>query len=299
MTDTKQIALSIVIPVYNGELFISDCLESAQVACQKFTAATGGATEIICIDDGSKDNSIEVIESQFKDITLLRNETNLGFAPTCNRGLAVASGEYLYLLNQDTRSRPESLVTLYNKLCSDPRLGIVGPKFVGFDGHLQSECRSLPTYSNVFYEFTGLARLFANSQKIASWRLRWFDHLSEMFVEQPMGAAMLFRRSLLEEIGALDESFPIFFNDVDWSRRILAAGYVNLYCPTAVVEHFIGSATKPQKPKMVLESHRALYRYFKKWQPTDGILSKLTLFIWRIGLSAAGTLRAWYWTLRG
>jgi GT2 family glycosyltransferase len=296
---TNSPKLSIVIPVYNGELFVSDCLESAYSACERFTAETGGGAEIICVDDGSSDNSVEVIESQFPNVVLLRNERNVGFAPTCNRGLEVARGEYLYLLNQDTRSRVDSLLTLYRKLCSDPQLGIVGPKFVGFDGHLQRECRSLPTYENVFYELTGLARLFSQSRKAASLRLRWFDHQSEAFVEQPMGAAMLFRRSLLEEIGSLDESFPIFFNDVDWARRILDAGYVNLYCPSAIVEHFIGSATRPKKPQMIRESHRCLYRYFGKWKRQNNLWDKLLLLVWRVALSVTGAIRSWYWTLRG
>ena len=295
----KNVSLSVIIPVYNGERFIRECLESARDACERFTSETRGVAEIICVDDGSSDSSVEVIESKFADVILLQNERNVGFAPTCNRGMAAARGEYLYLLNQDTRSRPDSILALYNKLLCDPQIGIVGPRFVGFDGRLQRECRSLPTYENVFYELCCLAQLFSQSQRIASWRMRWFDHQSEAFVEQPMGAAMMFRRSLLAEIGAFDESFPIFFNDVDWARRVLDAGYVNLYCPSAVVEHFIGSATRPQKPRMIRESHRGLYRYFEKWHKQNSVGSALTLHSWRLTLSVLGLIRSWYWTLRG
>ncbi len=297
--EQSTLTLAIVIPVYNGELFISDCLESVYAASERLVADYNAGVEIICVDDGSSDNSIEVITSQFGDVILLRNEKNLGFAPTCNRGMKAASGEFIYLLNQDTRSRPDSIVTLFRKLCSDPQLGIVGPKFVGFDGHLQRECRSLPTYQNVLYELCGLAKLFPQSQKLASLRLRWFDHQNEAFVEQPMGAAMLFRRSLLQEVGYLDESFPIFFNDVDWARRILDAGYVNLYCPSAVVEHFIGSATRPKKPQMIHESHRSLYHYFEKWKSADGLWDSVVLKMWRVALNLSGSLRSWFWTMRG
>ncbi len=295
----REIALSVVIPVYNGELFISDCLESVRKACERFTTAGNGAAEIICVDDGSQDNSVEVIKRLGADVILFENEKNRGFAPTCNRGMEAAHGEYLFLLNQDTRTWPDTIVTLYEKLCSDAGFGIVGPKFIGFDGRLQFECRSLPTYANVFYELCGLARLFPQSQRIASLRMRYFNHRNEAFVEQPMGAAMLFRRSLLEEVGALDESFPIFFNDVDWARRILDTGYVNLYCPSATVEHFVGSATKPQKPRMIQESHRSLYHYFAKWRKNDSVREKALLLFWRVFLSMSGYVRALYWRLRG
>lgn len=288
-TQTTTPALSIVIPLYNGERFIADCLSSAH------TAATFISHEIICVDDGSTDDSVAVATASGVTHQVLRNDRNYGFAHTCNRGLRQARGSYLMLLNQDTRCRPDALKLLLARLQQDEQIAFIGPKFVGFDGSLQKNCAGFPTPAGVFFKLSGLAALFPGSRTLASWRMSWFDHEHEAHVDQPMGAALLFRRDLLSHIGYLDESFPIFLNDVDWARRAVEAGYRNLYYPPAVIEHFVGSATRPQKPRMVLESHRSLRRYLRKWFPKKKIaVTAVATLLW-----FSGWVRSGYWRVRG
>jgi hypothetical protein len=136
---------------------------------------------------------------------------------------------------------------------------------VGFDGVLQYSARAFPRYRFVIYKALLLERLFPKSQEFGGWKMTWFDHESEMAVEQPMGSAMLVPRWVIEEIGMLDESFPIFFNDVDLCRRMHDAGFVLLYYPKAVIEHFVGGSTRRRPTRMVIESHRSLYRYLRKY----------------------------------
>ncbi|MFQ5606412.1 MAG: glycosyltransferase family 2 protein [Candidatus Zixiibacteriota bacterium] len=290
MPGTRTIDLSVIIPVFNGEGFIRDCLR-AVIAELHFLSS-----EIICIDDGSTDGSARIISSEFPAITLVRHEDNRGFARACNSGLERAKGSVVFLLNQDTRCREDSVRRMYERIAADISIGLIGPRFVGFDGKLQKKCSAFPTFANLTYKFSGLARLFPGSRHFNGLSMGWFDHECEMVVEQPMGAALMLRRGVLEEIGPLDESFPIFFNDVDWALRIVRAGYRNLYFPRAVVEHYVGSATRPQKPRMVRESHRSLYRFLAKHY--RGIRWWPALFSWRIILYLSGLLRAVYWTAR-
>ena len=93
----------------------------------------------------------------------------------------------------------------------------------------------------------------------------WFDHQTEMFVDQPMGAVMLIPLKIINEIGFLDENFPIFFNDVDYCRRIKEAGYKLLYYPGAVVEHYAGASVRQRPVKMRFISSMALIRYLNKY----------------------------------
>ena len=292
MTDanTDSIYISVVMPVYNGKLFLVDALKSVE--------AELGSTryEIICVDDCSTDNSYEIVSKKFSSVTLIRNKTNTGFAETCNTGFKQASGEYVLLLNQDTRIHRGAITALLERLRLDERIAFIGPKFVGFDGCLQKNCSAFPSFRNLFYRFFGLSALFPASAKFSAWDMRWFDHETEMVVDQPMGAALLFRRSLIEELGYLDERFPMYLNDVDIARRAVEAGYYNLYYPNAVIEHFVGGSTKPQKPRMVLESHRSLYRYLKKWN--NGAIDYPLLAFWKIFLGITGRLRSLYWKVR-
>lgn len=289
MSDSSP-EISVVIPVYNGESFIRDCLRTLERALEPFRA------EVICVDDSSTDSSVKIIAQDFPEVRLLRNSQNIGFAGTCNRGLREASGELLFLVNQDTRVEPDSIQKLKNKLQADKQIAFIGPKFVGFDGKIQKNCAAFPTFTNLFYRFSGLAALFSSSKRFAAWDMRWFGHETEMIVDQPMGAALLFRHDLLDRIGYLDESFPMYLNDVDLAKRAVEAGYYNLYYPEAVVEHFVGGATRPLKPRMVIESHRSLHRYLKKWNPQGYKLP--ALWIWRIVLEVTGLLRSLYWRLR-
>jgi GT2 family glycosyltransferase len=198
-------------------------------------------------------------------VTLIKNTGNFGFARAVNTGIRVSRGKYVYILNQDLRFRPGSTRVLLERLQTEPHLGMIGPKFVGFDGTIQRSARCLPGFRHVLYDALLLARLLPKHREFASWRMGWFDHETETYVEQPLGSAMLIPREMIEKVGFLDERFPIFFNDVDFCRRLKDAGYNALYCPSAVVEHHHGASTRVRPIAMLIESHRSMYRYLAKY----------------------------------
>ena len=258
MTDVRPEISAIVIS-YNGMQFLPDCLRSLSADLREMDH------EIIVVDNGSHDGSADFIAEHYPGVKLIRNEANLGFAPAVNIGLNAARGEFLYVLNQDLRFPPGTARTLLERQKQDESIGMIGPKYVGFDGKLQWSARAFPSYRHVFYRALFLDRLFPRHREFASWRMKWFDHETELFVDQPMGAVMLIPRRVVERVGLMDERFPLLFNDVDWCRRMNEAGYRLLYYPSAVVEHYVGGSTRQRPVMLHVISHRMLYRYLKKY----------------------------------
>ena len=251
--------ISAVIIVYNGLRFLPELMRTL---VENLSAITH---EIILVDNGSTDGSAEYLKSHYSDCRLIENGRNLGFAPAVNIGLREADGEYLYILNQDLRFRSGATSALLARLQNEPGLGLIGPGFVDFDGRPQRSVRAFPTYRHVIYRALLLDRIFPRHREFANWRMGWFDHKSEAYVDQPMGAVMLIPRPVVEKVGPMDERFPLLFNDVDYCRRIKDAGYRLLYCPQAVVEHFVGASTAKRPYYMKLVSHRSMYRYLAKY----------------------------------
>jgi len=255
----SEIDLSAIVISFNGQEFLSQCLGSLKENLRTISH------EIIVVDNGSTDGSAEWIERTHPDMKLIKNPDNFGFARAVNIGIRSSRGRFIYILNQDLRFRPGATQALLDRLRSEAELGMIGPKFVGFDGIIQYSARCLPRYRHVFYEALLLSRLFPRHREFASWRMGWFDHEHEMYLEQPLGSAMMIPRSVIDKIGVFDERFPIYFNDVDFCHRMRDAGYRALYYPSAVAEHFLGGSTKRRSVAMRIESHRSMYRYLAKY----------------------------------
>ncbi len=251
--------ISAIVIIYNGREFLSDCLRTLAENL-RFTSH-----ELILVDNGSVDGSVEFIKEHYPHATLVENGANLGFARAVNIGLETACGDYLYVLNQDLRFRPEATARLLERLKREPEIGMIGPGYVYFDGRPHSSVRALPTYRHVFYRALLLDRLFPHNREFSHWRMGWFDHREERYVDQPMGAVMLLPREVYEKVGPMDESFPILFNDVDWCHRFKLAGYRLLYYPHATVEHHVGASTSKRPYRMKVISHFAMYRYLRKY----------------------------------
>jgi GT2 family glycosyltransferase len=275
----SRVEISAIIISFNGRAFLPDCLSTL---CENLTCLTH---EIIVVDNGSTDGSLECVKGSFPEVKVIENGANLGFARAVNIGIRETVGDYLFILNQDLRFRPATAQSLLNRLKSDTRIGMIGPKFIGFDGRLQHSARAFPTYRQIFYEALLLAQLFPTHREFASWRMGWFDHQREMFVDQPMGSAMLIPRAVIEKIGLFDERFPIFFNDVDYCRRIRDAGYKSLYYPDAVVEHYQGGSVKRYPVRMKVRSLFSFYRYLRKYaRPSELPLLWLSGLVMLVGL---------------
>lgn len=275
----SPVEISAVVISFNGMQFLPECLRTLVEDLE------GLSHEIIIVDNGSSDGSVEFIRDNYPQTQLIENKTNVGFAKAVNEGIKTAKGKYLYILNQDLRFRKGTARSLLDRIKQDDTIGMIGPKFVGFDGRLQWSARAFPSYRHIIYRALFLDRLFPRHPEFSSWRMGWFDHEHERFVDQPMGAVMLIPREVVERVGYMDENFPLLFNDVDYCRRMKEAGYRLLYYPGAVVEHFVGGSTKKMPVKLRIASHRSLYRYLRKYaRPAEYPLLWLSGFLLMVSL---------------
>lgn len=272
--------ISAIVISYDGSRFISQCLSTLLADLR------GSDHEVIVIDNASSDDTVSIIEDDFPSVRVIVNELNIGFAPAVNIGFREGRGRYYLILNQDLRFRPGAIPVLYERAERDLTIGMIGPRFVDFEGRLQHSARALPRYRHVWYRLLLLDRLFSRSREFGGWQMGWFDHAHERLVDQPMGAVMLIPRRVVEQVGEMDESFPLYMNDVDYCRRIARAGYGLLYCPEAAVEHYVGGSTERRPYRSIVESHRSMYRYFRKYARPAGLPG-----LWLTGgMLALGTL---------
>lgn len=254
--------ISCIIVTFKSEDTIAECLTSL------VDTVSDILHEIIVIDNDSGDRTVDAVSGMAEShprIKLIVNRSNLGFARAVNQGLAAGSGDYFLILNPDTVLHDNSLQTMLTFLRENNEYGIVAPKHVTPDGSTLKSCREFPTHLSLFWYMTGVAALFPRSRIFNGWKMGWFDHAESRDVDQPMGACLLTSRQDFEEIGYLDEQFSMFFNDVDWCRRYSDHGKKIRFLHEAVITHHGGHSIRKRKIRMILSSHLAFFRYFRKY----------------------------------
>ena len=260
-----MIDLSVLILTYNSSLYIEECVQSL------LKELLGLKTELIFIENNSSDNTLSLIEKIINspipeniDIKLIKNEINRGYARGINQGLEISSGKQILLLHPDVVMQPDSLKNLMKVLEEDPKIGMAAPQFLYPNGQIQPSCRRFPGYWSVINEALGLTRLFPKNKSINGWKMGDFNHTYRKKVDQPMTACVLLKRKVLDEVGVMDEQFVMFFNDVDWCKRIIQKGWEIVFTPEAKVIHVLGGSVKQMRSRMILQSHVGFYLYFEK-----------------------------------
>ncbi len=248
--------ISVVIPSWNTRELLRTCLATLRVARKP-------ATEVIVVDNGSHDGSADMVERDFPEARVLRNERNEGFARGSNQGMRAARGRYVLLLNTDTELAPDALERLHAFLESHPEHGAAAPRLVHPDGRTQRTCNAFPRLATALFFATPLERWWPDSPELRRYFLRDWDHEDERDVDQPPAACLLVRASVLAQVGLFDERLWLFFNDVDLSKRMAAAGWRTRYVAGARVVHHVGASTK-QFGDFVPEYQRNRLVYYRK-----------------------------------
>jgi GT2 family glycosyltransferase len=230
--------LSIVLVNYKGWSWLEKCFESFS-NLKGFDQKKGhGELEVILIDNGSHDGSVQKVEKQFPWVICRELETNLGFAGGNNVGIQMARGSFIMLLNTDTEFIfGTDLLALLNCF-DDTSVAVVTPRVVLDTGALDHAChRGFPTLWNSLCYFSGLAKIFPSIPFFAGYTQSWKDLSTVHEVEACSGAAMIVRVSAMKEVGMLDESFFMYAEDIDWCYRFFQAGWKTIYDPRVTVTH--------------------------------------------------------------
>ena len=257
MTEVRP-TLSIVIVNWNTRDYLIGALNSI------FDAPPNFPIQVIVVDNASTDGSAEEVAKRFPKVELIASKTNTGYAAGNNIGLKPATGDFVLLLNPDVVLKPDALSKAVKIAKSKSNLSALGAKQISPDGSNQRSVRGFPTPLSVLFEVLLLSRLFPKSRLFGAYRMTWFDYKSEMQVDQPMGTFLLIPRLVLDEVGLLDEQFPIFFNEVDWCYRASLKGYNAWYSPEVELFHYGGGSTRQVKPQMAWESRKGLLDFYRK-----------------------------------
>lgn len=250
--------LSIVIVSWNSRNYLDECLSS-------LPAGAGSLSyEVFLIDNNSSDGSAELVRNRFPDVHLIANRENRGFATANNQGLRLARGRYALLLNPDTRVHAGALEKVIGFMDERKEAGACGCLLLNEDGSIQHAARRFPTIAFALGARTilGSLGLFRRSYDYVKMRGVSFEKTVE--VDQPSGAALFLRRSVLEEVGLLDEGFFIFFEEVDLCRRIKDAGCKIYLFPEARITHYGGRSRRQNRALVIRPGAESLLRYFRK-----------------------------------
>jgi len=200
-------------------------------------------SQVVVVDNDSADDSVQVVREQFPEAELLVNERNEGYQRANNRGIRVATGEYLLLINSDALLDTGALDPMLARMAADDRAAVVGPRLVYGDGSFQRwTAGRAPGVGAIAAFFLYGERL---STRIARRSLYLARDVDVAF--QPdwvSSACMLVRRAALDEIGLLDERYFCYMDDVDLCQRARDAGWHVWYEPTSTVVHLMGQASK-------------------------------------------------------
>jgi GT2 family glycosyltransferase len=221
--------ISVLIVTWNSAAHIADCLESLR-------ATTSRNLDIVVVDNQSSDQTRDIIRS-FSNVELIETGANLGFAPAMNLAMQIASRPFICLLNPDTLVSPFALDRLATFLEENRSVAAVGPRLVDENGAIVRNCaRPFPSLRETVVRQFGIAKIVPE-QFVIGMAMR-AALLSTIPVSVPSltGAALMFRRSSMLQVGLLDETIPMYFEDLDYCARLRKVGRI-FYVPNAVIVH--------------------------------------------------------------
>lgn len=266
--------VSVLIVSYRCREEVLECLASIAQGARQTTVET------IVLDNASADGTVEAIRAQFPEVTLIAEDSNLGFAAGVNRASEEAHGDFLLLLNPDTTVHPDAIDNLVVFARSHPQHGLVGGRTVNPDGSTHpGSCWGKPTLWSTFCFATMLSTLFKRSALFDPESLGRWERDSIREVDVITGCLLLVPTTLWRELGGFDRRFFMYGEDVDLALRARAAGYRPAITPDAVITHAIGisSSSRPEKFHLVLQAKITIME--KYWSSSRTAIGKALLIM--------------------
>ncbi len=253
MATDKNKKISVIIPNLNGRNFLIPCLASLrQQNFQDF--------ELIIVDNGSSDDSITIIKREFPEATIYNFTKNEGFSRAINQGISLSTGEYIFLLNNDTELDINCLKVLNNFLDNNPQAGFGATKMLFFNNH-----EIINNTGDIFSKY-GLASKRGWQEKDNGQ----YNKPEPIFGACAGGA--IYRKILFDEVGKFDEDFFAYLEDIDFSFRAQIRGYKCWYIPQAIVYHVDGGTSLKNKKNVdYLMVRNSLFVIFKNF-PTSWLI---------------------------
>jgi GT2 family glycosyltransferase len=248
MNSTVTPDVSVIIVSFNTRDLLRECLHTLKREAQEVSYET------IVIDNASEDGSTDMVATEFPEAILLRSRVNFGFGAANNWGFRLARGRYVVLLKADAFLCPGALSKAIEYMEADPDIGLGGARLIGRDGSCQPSGRTFPSVLNNLLTFGGLSTTFSRSRFLDQEDWAWRDLYESVEVDWVPGAFSIVRREVLEKTGYFDESFFLYYEEVDLCRRIKAKGYSIWHWPDVVVVHPGQASSEAVKPPSIPSS---------------------------------------------
>ncbi|MBM3423283.1 glycosyltransferase family 2 protein [Chlorobium limicola] len=235
--------ITIVIVSYNTRDILRNCLEAL------FRGSGGIDMEVFVVDNDSRDDSAQMVHETFPQVRLIANNANLGFAAANNQAFRQAKGRYIVLLNPDAYVGPSSISNAVAFMDSNPGCGLCGGKIISPEGRLEPSARRFPSPLSKLLTLSGLSAKHPGSPILNRHEFGGFAHDRPLEVDWVPGTFTIVRKKMLDEIGAFDERFFIYYEETDLCLRAKQAGWSIWFIPDAEVMHIGGACSKTRKDK--------------------------------------------------
>lgn len=257
--------ISICIVSYQTRDLLRDALASI------YGQPTQASFEVIVVDNASQDGTQEMLEAEFPQVRLVKNDHNTGYTAPMNQALRLGGGRYLVQLNPDTKVLPGAFDVLTAYMDSHPRVGICTPKVLNRDGTLQRQCRrSAARPWDVLTYFSGLAARYPHDRRFGGYLQTFLPEDEINPVEAVSGSCMFIRREVTAQIGYLDEVYFAYQEDADFCFRARKAGWEVMYNPQAQIIHYGGEGGSRNQPyHAIYQWHRSYFIYYRKNLASD------------------------------
>jgi N-acetylglucosaminyl-diphospho-decaprenol L-rhamnosyltransferase len=258
--------MSIVLVCWNNKAYLDPCLKSL------YAGGVKCSFDVVVVDNGSIDGSQQMLLDKYPDVKLIQNECNVGLSRASNQGIEATRGRYVLLLNNDTIIDGPSLDRLVEFLDAHPEAGAVGGKLLNPDGSFQSGYASFSTLIEEFLIVTHLGELMwagfpshGDSDEITA--TGWLS-----------SACLLLRRSALDRVGLLDESYFIYGDEADLQHRLNKAGWRVYSLPSSTIVHFGGRSMDRWKRRRMVYRGKLLF-YQKNYGFLRTLLLRIMFFV--------------------
>lgn len=257
--------LSIIIVLYNSAKVIETTLDALYGSQVNFDY------EVLIVDNKSPDDSVKIVQEKYLSVPEINAKTKLffhdkneGFGIGNNTGIENSQGEYVLLLNSDTKLSPENLQTMVEFMDSRTDVGGATCKLVKADGEIDpASRRAEPNLVRSFFRLFGLQYLFP--KLFGRYNLLHKDPNQESEIESCSGAYLIMPGKLVKQVGGFDSRFFMYAEDLDLCRKIREAGYKIWWYPKTTCIHYRGQSTKYTPQKMIYAFYEAMWLYYKKW----------------------------------
>jgi GT2 family glycosyltransferase len=267
MTSSEAVAVSVILVSRNTRELTCAAVRSV------FESTDDFAKEVIVVDNGSSDDTPQVLPREFPKTSYLRSESNLGFGKANNLGAARSTGEFLLLLNSDARLQPDTVAKVVGWMRQHPDCAVAGVQLLNPDGSRQNSIANSPSLATELLNKSLLRRLLPRRFPGKEHRFR-----EPLEVESVIGACMFIRSNVWKSLGGFDERFFFFLEETDFCRQVRARGWKVWHLPQAQAWHGQGQSGRQTPVHVRIEYWRSRYTYFAK------NCGSLTCGLLRIGL---------------